>query len=91
MGQIKTTIHMKTQKYAVNQHLIQILLSWVRSVEIAIPELQRPFGWDGSKVCDGMGSLYNGFHVGYLYGATRMCGSRTVRPKGVNCRRARRY
>jgi uncharacterized protein with ParB-like and HNH nuclease domain len=52
MGQTKTTIHMKTQKYSVNQHLIQILLSWLRSGEIAIPEIQRPFVWDSSKVRD---------------------------------------
>jgi hypothetical protein len=36
---------MKTQKYSVNQHLIQILPPWVRSGEIAIPEIQWPFGW----------------------------------------------
>lgn len=57
---------MKTQKYAVNQHLIQILLSWVRSGEIAIPEIQRPFVWDSSKVRDLMDSLYKGFPVGYV-------------------------
>lgn len=57
---------MKTQKYAVNQHLIQTLLSWVRSGEIAIPEIQRPFVWDSSKVRDLMDSLYKGFPVGYF-------------------------
>jgi len=57
---------MKTQKYSVNQHLIQILLSWVRSGEIAIPEIQRPFVWDSSKVRDLMDSLYKGFPVGYV-------------------------
>jgi hypothetical protein len=31
------------QKYSVNQHLIEILLTWVKSGEIAIPEIQRPF------------------------------------------------
>lgn len=34
------------QKYAVNQHLIETLLSWVKSGEIAIPEIQCPFVWD---------------------------------------------
>ena len=34
---------MKTQKYSVNQHLIETVLSWVKSKEIAIPEIQRPF------------------------------------------------
>ncbi len=57
---------MKTQKYSINQHLIQILLSWVRSGEIAISEIQRPFVWDSSKVRDLMDSLYKGFPVGYV-------------------------
>lgn len=57
---------MKTQKYAVNQHLIETILSWVRSGEIAIPEIQRPFVWDASKVRDLMDSLYQGFPIGYV-------------------------
>ena len=57
---------MKTQKYSVNQHLIEILLSWVKSGEIAIPEIQRPFVWDSTKVRDLMDSLYKGFPVGYV-------------------------
>jgi uncharacterized protein with ParB-like and HNH nuclease domain len=40
---------MKAQKYSVNQHLIETVLSWVKSGEIAIPEIQRPFVWDSSK------------------------------------------
>ncbi len=54
------------QKYSVNQHLIEIVLSWVKSGEIAIPEIQRPFVWDSSKVRDLMDSLYQGYPVGYL-------------------------
>lgn len=54
------------QKYSVNQHLIDILLSWVRSGEIAIPEIQRPFVWDGSKVRDLLDSLYQGYPIGYV-------------------------
>ena len=54
------------QKYSVNQHLIETLLSWVKSGEIAIPEIQRPFVWDSSKVRDLMDSLYQGFPVGYV-------------------------
>lgn len=54
------------QKYSVNQHLIETLLTWVKSGEIAIPEIQRPFVWDGSKVRDLMDSLYQGFPVGYV-------------------------
>ena len=50
---------MQTQKYSVNQHLIETLLVWVKSGEIAIPEIQRPFVWDGAKVRDLMDSLYH--------------------------------
>jgi hypothetical protein len=57
---------MKTQKYSVNQHLIETVLSWVKSGEIAIPEIQRPFVWDASKVRDLMDSLYQGYPIGYL-------------------------
>lgn len=57
---------MKTQKYAVNQHLIETILAWVNSGEIAIPEIQRPFVWQASKVRDLLDSLYNGYPIGYL-------------------------
>ncbi|TWT71648.1 hypothetical protein [Crateriforma conspicua] len=32
-----------SQKYSVNQHLIETLPSWVKSGEIAIPEIQCRF------------------------------------------------
>ncbi|MGV8130622.1 MAG: GmrSD restriction endonuclease domain-containing protein [Candidatus Pacearchaeota archaeon] len=54
------------QKYSVNQQLIETILSWVKAEEIAIPEMQRPFVWDATKVRDLMDSLYQGFPVGYL-------------------------
>ncbi|EPA00009.1 Protein of unknown function DUF262 [Indibacter alkaliphilus LW1] len=54
------------QKYSVNQHLIETILSWVKSNEIAIPEIQRPFVWDATKVRDLMDSLYQGYPVGYI-------------------------
>lgn len=57
---------MKTQKYSVNQHLIETLLAWVKSGEIAIPEIQRPFVWDSTKVRDLMDSLYQGYPIGYI-------------------------
>jgi hypothetical protein len=57
---------LKTQKYSVNQHLIETILAWVNSGEIAIPEIQRPFVWDTSKVRDLMDSLYQGYPIGYL-------------------------
>ena len=54
------------QKYSVNQHLIETLLTWVKSGEIAIPEIQRPFVWDSTKVRDLIDSLYQGYPIGYV-------------------------
>ena len=57
---------MSTQKYSVTPHQIDTLLSWVKSGEIAIPEIQRPFVWEPVKVRNLLDSLYAGFPVGYL-------------------------
>jgi hypothetical protein len=57
---------MQSQKYSVNQHLIETIISWVNSGEIAIPEIQRPFVWDSSNVRDLMDSLYQGYPIGYV-------------------------
>ncbi len=46
-----------SKKSCVNKHLIETLLAWVTSGEIAIPEIQRPFVWDSTKVRDLMDSL----------------------------------
>lgn len=54
------------QRYSVNQHLIETVLAWVNSGEIAIPEIQRPFVWDSSKVRDLLDSLYQGYPIGYV-------------------------
>ncbi|MDD5689577.1 MAG: DUF262 domain-containing protein [Caldisericia bacterium] len=54
------------QKYSVNQHLIETVLSWINSNDIAIPEIQRPFVWDATKVRDLIDSLYQGYPIGYL-------------------------
>ncbi|GHT56273.1 hypothetical protein AGMMS49982_23030 [Bacteroidia bacterium] len=54
------------QKYSVNQQLIETILAWVNAGEIAIPEIQRPFVWDSSKVRNLMDSLYQGYPIGYL-------------------------
>ncbi|AIK83758.1 hypothetical protein CGLAR1_00325 [Corynebacterium glutamicum] len=53
-------------KYSVNQHPVSVLLGWIESDNIAIPEMQRPFVWTSAKVRDLMDSLYRGFPVGYL-------------------------
>lgn len=53
-------------KYTVQQHSVDTLLTWVRTNQIAIPEMQRPFVWDSIKVRDLVDSLYKGYPVGYL-------------------------
>lgn len=45
---------------------VQNIISWIKSGEVAIPEIQRPFVWDSSKVRDLLDSLYKGFPVGYI-------------------------
>src|SRR5881275_58108 len=54
------------QRYSVTPHPISTLLAWIQSGEIAIPEIQRPFVWDATKVRNLLDSLYQGFPVGYL-------------------------
>lgn len=57
---------MATQRYSVTPHPVETLLAWVKSGEIAIPEIQRPFVWDSTKVRNLIDSLYQGYPVGYL-------------------------
>lgn len=57
---------MSTQRYSVTPHPIETILTWVKSGEIAIPEIQRPFVWDATKVRNLLDSLYQGYPVGYL-------------------------
>ena len=54
------------QKYSVNHYLVSALLNYVDNKEIAIPEIQRPFVWDATKVRDLIDSLYNGYPIGYI-------------------------
>lgn len=57
---------MSTQRYSVTPHPIETLLTWVKSGEIAIPEIQRPFVWEPTRVRNLLDSLYQGYPVGYL-------------------------
>lgn len=57
---------MESEKYSINNVKVNILLGWVQSGEIAIPEIQRPFVWKKSQVRDLIDSLYNGYPVGYI-------------------------
>jgi hypothetical protein len=57
---------MQAQKYSVNQHQIATFLAFVKDGQIAIPEVQRPFVWENTRVRDLMDSLYKGYPVGYV-------------------------
>jgi hypothetical protein len=57
---------MATQRYSVTPQPIKTLLTWIETGEIAIPEIQRPFVWDATKVRNLLDSLYQGYPVGYL-------------------------
>lgn len=57
---------MTVQRYSVNPQPIDVLLSWIKTKEIAVPEIQRPFVWDATKVRNFLDSLYKGYPVGYL-------------------------
>lgn len=56
----------KMSKYSVQQQPVETLLTWIKSGEIAIPEIQRPFVWNASKVRDLLDSLHKGYPVGYI-------------------------
>jgi hypothetical protein len=54
------------QRYSVTPQPVETILAWIKSREIAIPEIQRPFVWEATKVRNLLDSLYRGFPVGYL-------------------------
>lgn len=49
---------MSTQRYSVTPQPIDTVLAWVKSGEIAIPEIQRPFVWEPTKVRNLLDSLF---------------------------------
>jgi len=53
-------------KFEVNNVSVNTLLEYVKDGTIAIPEIQRPFVWDSTKVRDLIDSLYKGYPVGYI-------------------------
>ena len=53
-------------QYSVNNYSVDNIISWINSGEIAIPEMQRPFVWDSTKVRDLIDSLYKGYPIGYI-------------------------
>lgn len=54
------------EKYSINNQTVSILLSWVQSGVVAIPEIQRPFVWSKTQVRKLIDSLYQGYPVGYI-------------------------
>ena len=52
--------------FEVNNVSVSTLLSFVSDGTIAIPEIQRPFVWDTTKVRDLIDSLYREYPVGYI-------------------------
>lgn len=53
-------------QFDVNSTSVENIISSIKAGDIAIPEIQRPFVWDATKVRDLMDSLYKGFPVGYI-------------------------
>jgi hypothetical protein len=54
------------EKYNPSDLPIEQILNFIKSEEIAIPEIQRPFVWKPTQVRDLIDSLYNGYPAGYL-------------------------
>jgi len=53
-------------KYDVRDIKLSSILNYIENDEIKIPEIQRPFVWDSTKVRDLIDSLYKGYPVGYI-------------------------
>ncbi|MEI6554231.1 MAG: DUF262 domain-containing protein [Paludibacter sp.] len=54
------------EKYQSSSVSIEQILNLIKSNEIAIPEIQRPFVWKPKQVRDLIDSLYTGYPTGYL-------------------------
>ena len=53
-------------QYSVDSRSIDHVIGYIKDGQISIPEIQRPFVWDGSQIRDLIDSLYRGYPVGYL-------------------------
>ena len=63
---LRTRENAMSQRYTVMAHPIDVFLTYVKSGEIAIPEIQRPFVWEAKMVRRLLDSLYRGYPIGYL-------------------------
>ena len=55
-----------SEKYTASNIAIEQILNFIKSGEIAIPEIQRPFVWKPKQVRDLIDSLFTGYPTGYL-------------------------
>lgn len=55
-----------TEKYSASNISLDQILNYIKSGEIAIPEIQRPFVWKPRQVRDLIDSLFRGYPTGYL-------------------------
>jgi len=53
-------------QFEVGNKTITNLLSAIGSNQILMPEIQRPFVWDTTKVRDLIDSIYKGYPIGYI-------------------------
>ena len=62
---------MSTQRFSHTQYPIDALVSQIDTGDLSLPDLQRPFVWERSRVRDLFDSLYHGYPAGYfLFWAT---------------------
>lgn len=54
------------EKYSVSNKSVDQILNEIKSNEIVIPEIQRPFVWKPKQVRDLIDSLHTGYPTGYL-------------------------
>lgn len=54
------------RKYDVDKISIKHLLNDIEQDRISMPEIQRPFVWDTTKVRDLIDSIFRGFPIGYI-------------------------
>ena len=60
------TFRKMAEKYNASNIALEQILNYIKSGEIAIPEIQRPFVWKPRQVKDLIDSLYTGYPTGYL-------------------------
>ena len=60
------TFRKMAEKYNASNIALEQILNYIKSGEIAIPEIQRPFVWKPRQVRDLIDSFYTGYPTGYL-------------------------